>query len=106
MPGEIRVEVDVADQPVEPGSVFTPASARSEGTPRHLVTLTRSGTGTAEAVQLEVASAALQVIVTQFLLGQRAFVDVMNRTYEHNLPNMLTCVRPYDELVPSQRCVL
>ncbi|MCC9177673.1 hypothetical protein [Arthrobacter sp. zg-Y750] len=98
-PGEIRVEVDVADQPVEPGSVFTPASGRSEGTLRHLVTLTRSGTGTAEAVQLEVASAALQVIVTQSLLGQRAFVDVMNRTYEHNLPNMLTCVRPYDELV-------
>ena len=51
------------------------------------------------ADQLEVATASLQAIVTQSLLGQEAFVALMERTFERGLPHMLTCVRPYDELV-------
>lgn len=97
--GEIRVEIEVSDEPVEPYSVFLPASERGPGENRHRVLLTRAGRLTADADQLEVVSAALQVIVTQSLLSQAALLAVMERTFERGLPHMLTCVRPYDELV-------
>lgn len=65
----------------------------------HLVTLTRGGVLDVDAGQLEVTTAAMQAIATQSLLSQAAFVAVMERTFERGLPHMLTCVRPYDELV-------
>ncbi|WP_284975251.1 hypothetical protein [Arthrobacter sp. efr-133-TYG-104] len=99
VPGEIRVEVEVSDRPVEPGSVFTAESERDRGTVGHRVILSRSGALAPEADQLEVTSAVLQAIVTQSLLGQPAFIAVMERTFERGLPHMLTCVRPYDDLV-------
>lgn len=99
VPGQVRIEVEVSDQPVDPGSVFVAESERSAGAAGHRVLLTRSGGLTVDANQLEVATAAMQAIVTQSLLGQPAFVDVMERTFEQGLPHMLTCVRPYDELV-------
>jgi len=99
IPGTIRIEVEALDQTVGHGSVFIAESERGPGAVGHRVLLTRSGGSTAEADQLEAASAALQAIVTQSILGQQAFVDVMERTFERGLPHMLTCVRPYDELV-------
>ena len=99
VPGHVRIEVEVSDQPVEPGSVFVAESERGPGAVGHRVLLTRSGGLAVEADQLEVATAALQAIVTQSLLGQPAFVALMERTFERGLPHMLTCVRPYDELV-------
>lgn len=99
VPGEVRVEVEVSDRPVRPGSVFTAESERSSGAVGHKVVLSRSGALAPETDQAEVASAALQAIVTQSLLGQSAFIAVMERTFERGLPHMLTCVRPYDDLV-------
>jgi hypothetical protein len=99
LPGEICIEIEVSDKPVEPHSVFLPASERDRGENRHRVLLTRAGRLTPDADQLEVASATFQVIVTQSLLGTPALKAVMERTFERGLPHMLTCVRPYDELV-------
>lgn len=96
VPGEIRVEVEVSDKP---GSVFTAESERGRGAVGHRVILSRSGALAPEEDQLEVTSAALQAIVTQSLLGQSAFIAVMERTFERGLPHMLTCVLPYDDLV-------
>ena len=99
VPGEIRIVVEVADEPVDSASVFVPASERDAANDAHLLRLTRSGALTVDADQLEVAAAALQTIVTHSLLGQTAFVALMERAFERGLPHMLTCVRPYDELV-------
>ncbi|MEO9246184.1 hypothetical protein ABDK96_00610 [Citricoccus nitrophenolicus] len=99
VPGEIRIEVEVSQRPVEPKAVFISESERGRGAVGHRVVLTASGTLIPEADQLEAASAAMQAIVTQSLLAQYAFVAVMERTFERGLPHMLTCVRPYDELV-------
>jgi hypothetical protein len=99
LPGEIRVEVKVSDGPVEPMAVFTGESERGRGAAGHRVTLSASGALSPEENQTEVASAALQAVVTQSLLGRKEFSAVMDRTFERGLPHMLTCVRPYDELV-------
>lgn len=98
IPGEIRVEIEVSREPVDSGSVFVASSDRGRGEGAHQVRLTLSGRLTADDYQLEVTSAALQVIVTQSLLGRAAFTAAMERTFERGLPHMLTCVRPYDEL--------
>jgi hypothetical protein len=79
--------------------VFTPSSERNQPESRHLVRLTRTVVLTLDDEQHEVAGAVLQVILAQSLLAQKDFVDVMERTYDRGLPHMLTCVRPYDELV-------
>jgi len=99
VPGEIRVEIEVSDTPVGAHGVFLSARERGPRDNGHRVRLTRGGVLTADADQLEVVSAAMQVIFTQSLLGQPAMMTVMERTFERGLPHMLTCVRPYDELV-------
>lgn len=103
VPGEIRIEVEVSAEPLDPQDVFTPEGDRSPGAVGHLVLLTRGGVLDTDDDQIEVAAAALQVLVTQSLLGQRAFTELMERTFERGLPHMLTCVRPYDELVDLHR---
>lgn len=98
VPGAIRVEIEISDTPVDPHAVFLPESDRGSGDVGHRVLLTRAGRLAADADQLEVASAAMQVIVTQSLLGRPALSSLMARTFDRGLPHMLTCVRPYDEL--------
>ncbi len=98
IPGIIRVEIDISDTPVDPYDVFLPESDRGPGDEGHRVLLTRAGRLAADADQLEVVSASMQVIVTQSLLGRPALSAAMERTFDRGLPHMLTCVRPYDEL--------
>lgn len=97
VPGPITIKVDVARDAVPRGEVFVDQADR--GGTAHLVTLTRGGVLDVDAGRLEVTTAALQAIATQSLLSQAAFLAVMERTFERGLPHMLTCVRPYDELV-------
>ncbi len=98
VPGPITIKVDVGRDPIPRGEVFVAQADRS-GTAAHLVTLTRGGVLDVDAGQLEVTTAAMQTIATQSLLSQAAFAAAMERTFERGLPHMLTCVRPYDELV-------
>lgn len=99
IPGEVSIDVEVYDEPVDAYEVFTRRSERNQPESRHLVRLTRTGILTVDDEQHEVAGAVLQVILTQSLLAQKDFAEVMERTYGRGLPHMLTCVRPYDELV-------
>lgn len=99
VPGEIRIEIEVSPTPVDLSSVFMPASERGHSANGHRVRLTSAAVLAADADQLEVASAALQVIISQFLLSRPVLEVVMERTFERGLPHMLTCVRPYDDLV-------
>jgi hypothetical protein len=99
IPGEVSIDVEVCDEPVDAYEMFTPSSERSQPESRHMVRLTRTGVLTVDDEQHEVAGAVLQVILTQSLLAQKDFVEVMEQTYDRGLPHMLTCVRPYDELV-------
>lgn len=95
--GPIDIDVAVSDDTVKQGNVFVDRSKRESAA--HLIRLTATGVMSVEAGQLEVTSAVMQAIATQSLLGRPAFVAAMERTFERGLPHMLTCVRPFDELV-------
>ncbi|MEV7648184.1 hypothetical protein [Arthrobacter sp. NPDC089319] len=96
VPGSITIQVDVSSDPVPRDELFVEQA--EHGGKAHLVTLTRGGLLDLDAGQLEVTTAAMQVIATQSLLSQAAFVESMERTFERGLPHMLNCVLPYDEL--------
>ncbi|MBD2763514.1 hypothetical protein IEE92_13350 [Kocuria sp. cx-116] len=99
--GPIDIEVAVSDGPVKQGDVFVDKSKRESAA--HLIRLTATEILPLDAGQLEVISAVMQAIATHSLLGRAAFVAVMERTFDRGLPHMLTCVRPYDELVDVHR---
>jgi hypothetical protein len=96
IPGPIDIDVVSSNTAVEPGAVFIESE---RGSAAHTVRLTMTGILDLDANQLEVSSAVLQTIATQSLLARSDFTAVMDRTFERGLPQMLTCVRPYDELV-------
>lgn len=99
VPGEICVEIEVSDSRMASEEVFLRAGEPDPGANGHRVRLTPGGALAVDADQLEVVSAAIQVLVTQSLLGRPALTAMLERTFERGLPHMLTCVRPYDELV-------
>lgn len=107
MPGIIRVEIEISDTPVDPYDVFLPESDRGPGDEGHRVLLTRAGLLAADADQLEVASASMQVIVTQSLLGRPALSAAMERTPAH--AHLRTPIRrarrsPQDDVLRRPRC--
>lgn len=97
LPGPITVDVDVAENAeTDMQHNFTDLTDTEPG--HFAVTLTPLHALTPERAELETATALLRVLATQSMIPRDAFMEILERTFQHGIWHQLNAIRPYDEL--------